>query len=170
MGSSVFFKPYFRCTFRSNWDYGSLYERYGNFCNVSIFLPPNSSIVMSALPENRRGIASGTVATARNIGMMVGVSQAGLIFNMLFMIKSGGQNFSVYHKSMEPYFMAAFRYAMLSGAFLASIGIFIAFMRGSDKKNNRKWFKIVFTSSQRKTSGKRFESLLDKIKLSSYET
>ena len=89
---------------------------------------------MSALPENRRGIASGTVATAKNIGMMVGVRQAGLIFNMVFMIKSGGQNFSVYHKSMEPYFMAAFRYAMLSGAFLACIGIFIAFMRGSDKK------------------------------------
>jgi len=101
---------------------------------TAIFLPPNSSIVMSILPPHRRGIASGTVATARNIGMMIGVTQAGLIFNMVFRMKSGGQTLTVYNKSMEPFFMAAFQYAMLSGAFLACLGVFVAFMRGSDRK------------------------------------
>jgi EmrB/QacA subfamily drug resistance transporter len=100
---------------------------------TAIFLPPNSSIVMSVLPANRRGIASGTVATARNIGMMIGVTQAGLIFNWVFRIKSGGETLTVYHHSMEPFFMAAFQYAMLSGAFLACLGVFVAFMRGADK-------------------------------------
>jgi EmrB/QacA subfamily drug resistance transporter len=101
---------------------------------TAIFLPPNSSIVMSALPANRRGIASGTVATARNIGMMIGVAQAGLIFNMVFRMKTGGESLTVYDKSMEPFFMVAFQYAMLSGAFLACLGIFVAFMRGADRK------------------------------------
>jgi len=100
---------------------------------TAIFLPPNSSIVMSVLPANRRGIASGTVATARNIGMMIGVTQAGLIFNWVFRIKSGGETLTVYHQSMEPFFMAAFQYAMLSGALLACLGVFVAFMRGADK-------------------------------------
>jgi EmrB/QacA subfamily drug resistance transporter len=100
---------------------------------TSIFLPPNSSVVMSALPPNRRGIASGTVATARNIGMMVGVAQAGLIFNLVFRIKSGGETLTLYNKSMEPSFMVAFQYAMLGGAFLACLGILIAYMRGPDK-------------------------------------
>jgi EmrB/QacA subfamily drug resistance transporter len=101
---------------------------------TSIFLPPNSSIVMSVLPANRRGIASGTVATARNIGMMIGVAQAGLIFNLVFRIKSGGETLKLYNKSMEPFFMAAFQYAMLGGAFLACLGVLVAFMRGPDKQ------------------------------------
>ncbi len=99
---------------------------------TAIFLPPNSSVVMSSLPANRRGIASGTVATARNIGMMIGVAQAGLIFNMVFRMKSGGETLTVYNKSMEPFFMAAFQYAMLAGAFFACLGVVVAFMRGAD--------------------------------------
>jgi len=66
--------------------------------------------------------------------MMIGVTQAGFIFNMVFRMKSGGETLTVYNKSMEPFFMAAFQYAMLSGAFLACLGVFVAFMRGSDRK------------------------------------
>jgi hypothetical protein len=113
---------------------------------TAIFLPPNSSIVMSALPANRRGIASGTVATARNIGMMIGVTQAGLIFNMVFRMKTGGETLTVYDQSMEPFFMAAFQYAMLSGAFLACLGIFVAFMRGADKNKKHRMIKKTFFS------------------------
>ncbi len=101
---------------------------------TAIFLPPNSNIVMSALPANRRGIASGTVATARNIGMMIGISQAGLIFNTVFMIKSGGEILSVYNKSMEPFFMDAFHHSMFAGGILCGFGVIIAFLRGSEIK------------------------------------
>ena len=99
---------------------------------TAIFLPPNSSVVMSVLSANRRGTASGTVATARNVGMMIGVAQAGLIFNFVFKMKSGGESLTVYAKEMEPFFMAAFKYAMLSGGFLACLGIIVSFMRGPD--------------------------------------
>ncbi len=107
---------------------------------TSIFLPPNSNIVMSALPPERRGIASGTVATARNVGMVIGVAQAGLIFNLVFRMESGGLNLKVYAKELEPYFMAGFKYAMLAGAILACIGVVVTFMRGDDagpKRNSQ---------------------------------
>ncbi len=104
---------------------------------TSVFLPPNSSIVMSALPPERRGIASGTVATARNIGMVVGVAQAGLIFNLVFRLESGGLNLKVYAKELEPYFMSGFRKAMLAGAALACIGVVVAFLRGDDAGGKR---------------------------------
>jgi MFS family permease len=102
---------------------------------TSIFLPPNSSIVMSALPAARRGIAAGTVATARNIGMVVGVSLAGLIFNSIFRLESGGADLKIYAKSMEPHFMAAFESAMLAGAVMASIGVLVSYLRGDDKND-----------------------------------
>jgi MFS family permease len=101
---------------------------------TSIFLPPNSSIVMSSLPPEKRGIAAGAVATARNIGMVIGVAQAGLIFNWIFRVKSGGSSLKVYTEELEPYFMAGFKNAMLAGAVLASIGVAVAFFRGNDQK------------------------------------
>jgi hypothetical protein len=65
--------------------------------------------------------------------MMIGVAQAGLIFNLVFRIKSGGETLTLYNHTMEPYFMAAFQYAMLGGAFIACLGVLVAFMRGPDK-------------------------------------
>ena len=105
---------------------------------VAMFLPPNSSIAMSALPPERRGIASGTVATARNVGMVVGVSQAGLIFNMIYRAESGGANLKAYSPDLEPFFMSGFKGAMLAGTILAVLGIAVAFFRGDDKKATAK--------------------------------
>ncbi len=101
---------------------------------TAVFLPPNSSLVMSILPINRRGVASGTVATARNIGMVLGVAQAGLIFNKVFSLKSGGEVFKVYVQEIEPFFMAAFQHSMLAGAVISAIGVIVTVMRGPDKK------------------------------------
>ncbi|MFO8084410.1 MAG: DHA2 family efflux MFS transporter permease subunit [Desulfobacterales bacterium] len=100
---------------------------------TAIFLPPNSSIVLSALPANRRGVASGTVATARNVGMVIGVAQASLIFNKVFSLKSGGEIFKVYVQEIEPFFMASFKHAMLAGALVSGIGVILTFFRGPDK-------------------------------------
>lgn len=101
---------------------------------TAIFLPPNSSVVMSVLPDNLRGVASGTVATARNIGMVAGVALAGLIFNTVFSIKSGGEVFKTYVYEIEPFFMAAFKHSMIAGAVVSALGVIITFVRGPDKK------------------------------------
>jgi EmrB/QacA subfamily drug resistance transporter len=99
---------------------------------IAIFLPPNSAVAMTAVPTNRRGVASGTVATARNLGMVLGVALAGLIFNSTFRTLSGGLTLKVYQPELESIFMTAFKYAMRSGGLIAAIGIIVSFLRGSE--------------------------------------
>lgn len=47
---------------------------------VGIFVSPNNSALMGAAPRNRQGIAAGVLATARNVGMVLGVGFAGAVF------------------------------------------------------------------------------------------
>ncbi len=47
---------------------------------IGIFVSPNNSALMGAAPRNRQGIASGVLATSRNVGMVLGVGFAGAIF------------------------------------------------------------------------------------------
>jgi len=47
---------------------------------TGIFISPNSSALMGSAPRHRQGIAAGVMATARNVGMVLGVGLAGAIF------------------------------------------------------------------------------------------
>ena len=47
---------------------------------VGTFVSPNNSALMGAAPGYRQGIASGVLATARNVGMALGVGFAGAVF------------------------------------------------------------------------------------------
>ena len=47
---------------------------------IGIFISPNTSALLGAAPGFRRGIASGILATARNVGMVLGIGLAGAIF------------------------------------------------------------------------------------------
>jgi EmrB/QacA subfamily drug resistance transporter len=47
------------------------------------FISPNNSALMGAAPRNRQGIAAGILATARNLGMVLGVGLAGAIFTTI---------------------------------------------------------------------------------------
>ena len=47
---------------------------------TGIFISPNSSALMGSAPQHRRGVAAGILATARLVGMVLGVGLAGAIF------------------------------------------------------------------------------------------
>ena len=47
------------------------------------FISPNNSALMGAAPKRRQGTAAGIMATARNMGMALGVGVAGAIFTTL---------------------------------------------------------------------------------------
>jgi MFS family permease len=47
---------------------------------TAVFSQPNNSAIMGAAPPNRRGIAAGTLATARTTGQLLGVAIAGAIY------------------------------------------------------------------------------------------
>lgn len=99
---------------------------------TAMFTAPNNAMVMSAVPPRFRGFASGLVATVRNLGMVMGIALASGVFNHMYAKTSGGMEFSEYSLHAEKPFMAGFRYAMLSGALIAGIGIIASFLRGKD--------------------------------------
>lgn len=47
---------------------------------TAVFSQPNNSAIMGAAPQNRRGIAAGTLATARTTGQLLGVAVAGAVY------------------------------------------------------------------------------------------
>ncbi len=47
---------------------------------VGLFVSPNNSALMGSAPRHRQGIASGVLAEARNVGMVLGVGMAGAVF------------------------------------------------------------------------------------------
>ena len=47
---------------------------------TGIFVSPNSSALMGSAPPQQRGVAAGILATARLVGMVLGVGLAGAIF------------------------------------------------------------------------------------------
>ena len=70
---------------------------------LGFFQPPNNSAVMGALPVAKLGSGGGLLATARNVGMVVGVALGGALF-------AAGERTS---------FVAGWRLALLSGAAMA---------------------------------------------------
>lgn len=47
---------------------------------TAIFSQPNNSAIMGAAPDNRRGVAAGTLATARSSGQLLGLAAAGALY------------------------------------------------------------------------------------------
>ena len=63
---------------------GSLWAIAGGLAvvgfGIGTFVSPNNSALMGSAPKNRQGIASGVLATSRNVGMVLGVGIAGAVF------------------------------------------------------------------------------------------
>jgi len=100
---------------------------------TALFIPPNSAAAFSAVSPESRGVASATVAAARNLGMVLGVAIAGAIFNSVFYTLSNGLSLKEYHPSLEGIFMESFHIVMLAGGFIAILGMIIAFLRGPEQ-------------------------------------
>lgn len=73
---------------------GSLWSIAGGLSvvglGIGLFVSPNNSALMGAAPRERQGIAAGVLATARNVGMVLGVGVAGAVFTT-FLARGGGQ-------------------------------------------------------------------------------
>ena len=50
---------------------------------IGIFVSPNNSALMGAAPRHRQGIAAGVLATARNVGMVLGIGISGAVFTTI---------------------------------------------------------------------------------------
>lgn len=100
----------------------------------ALFQSPNNNAIMSSVPENRIGIASGLLATVRVLGQGFSVALAGAIFTSLGGAKAGvlltrnGAHDSV---ALQNTFVHAFQIAILTSMVIAAIGIFTSVARGT---------------------------------------
>lgn len=96
---------------------------------TGIFISPNTSALMGAAPRGRQGIASGILATARNVGMVLGVGLAGAVFTSV--LASAATETGT--PAAEPAIFAATRASFLVAAVCALVGTVVSATRGSSQ-------------------------------------
>jgi EmrB/QacA subfamily drug resistance transporter len=99
---------------------------------IAMFLPANSSAALSSVPPRHRGVASGAVATSRNLGMVIGVALAALIFSTRFEAMSQGSTLKNFTPQLADAFISAFSLATFWGGVIALAGAAIASLRGQE--------------------------------------
>jgi EmrB/QacA subfamily drug resistance transporter len=87
---------------------------------TGIFISPNTSALMGSAPRQRQGIASGILATARNVGMVLGVGLAGAIFASFGGAQGGNSSL-----------FKAIQIGLTVGAGIAAVGVVVSLVRGS---------------------------------------
>jgi len=87
---------------------------------TGMFVSPNNSAMLGVAPRERRGIASGIMATARNVGMVLGIGMAGAIFTSVLAQHSGTHAEAVF---------AGVRSGFLGACIVAALGIVTSFVR-----------------------------------------
>ncbi|MBI4321199.1 MAG: MFS transporter [Chloroflexi bacterium] len=95
---------------------------------VGLFVPPNSSALLGAAPPQRRGVASGIVAMARNSGMVMGVAVAGAVFS------AGIARWTPLTPELALF--NATREAFLALAGIAAVGTAVSLLRGPQLAND----------------------------------
>lgn len=103
---------------------------------TALFISPNNTAIMGAVPMAQRGIASGASATARNLGMVMGVALAGTIFTSSFSHLTQGAGLDNYTPAMVLNFMTSFKRVMVVGALVAFVGAAVTFARGKEGSTN----------------------------------
>jgi len=98
---------------------------------IGLFTSPNNNAIMGAVPQNYQGLASGIVATARSLGMVLGVAISGSLFG------SEVQKLLAI-LGREPLAVAgAYRHAVTIGAGIALAGVFTSLVRGVGSSNEK---------------------------------
>lgn len=91
------------------------------------FISPNNSALMGAAPHHRQGIAAGTLATARNLGMVLGVGFSGAIFTTLL----HGQDAATLYLQPTPALFRAIQVSFLAAGLIALLGMLTSFLRAA---------------------------------------
>jgi MFS family permease len=80
---------------------------------IGLFTSPNTSAILGSAPSGRRGVASGLVATARSLGMVLGLGIGGAIFTSLLAQAPGGSTPEAIVSAADAGLLAATLFALL---------------------------------------------------------
>ncbi|HEX5437611.1 MAG TPA: MFS transporter [Gemmatimonadaceae bacterium] len=87
---------------------------------TGMFTSPNNSALMGAAPGSRQGIAAGIMATARNVGMVLGIGLAGAVFTSVLAHAHAAPG-ALFHATHE---------AFLAATAAAAGGLLVSALRG----------------------------------------
>ncbi len=88
------------------------------------FVSPNSSAILGSVPRQRLGIAAGVVATARNLGMVLGIAISGAIFSTQLAQRSFATG------DPQAAFFGAFQFTFVAIGLIATAGAATSLIRG----------------------------------------
>jgi EmrB/QacA subfamily drug resistance transporter len=89
---------------------------------IGVFISPNNSALMGAAPRYRQGIAAGIMATARNVGMVLGVGLSGAIFTTLLSHPAESQSAALFDATHASF---------LAAAIIAALGMLVSAIRNA---------------------------------------
>jgi EmrB/QacA subfamily drug resistance transporter len=95
----------------------------------ALFLSPNSASILAKVEEHYVGVASGILATARNLGMLIGAGLSGAVFSFVFAILSGGRNLHGFRATDVPEFLGAIHWTFFLAAVLSLTGCLLSALR-----------------------------------------
>jgi EmrB/QacA subfamily drug resistance transporter len=97
----------------------------------ALFLSPNSASVLSHVEANKAGAAAALLATARNLGMLLGIAQAALIFSLYFRGVTNGLDLRDFRPEHTASFLTALHGALLGAALTGLLGTLASWLRGN---------------------------------------
>src|SRR5229473_2312995 len=111
------------------------------FPYTTLFQSPNNSALLGSAPPDRRGIASGVLATCRVVGQSLSIALAGAVF-----AGAGGSQAgrALLHADpdqtaqLRDQLTSAFRTTFLTCAAVAAIGVVTSLIRGPEDRPGRK--------------------------------
>ena len=97
----------------------------------ALFLSPNSASVLSHVEADKAGAAAALLATARNLGMLLGIAQAALIFSLYFRGVTNGLDLRDFRSEHTASFLTALHGALLGAALTGLLGTLASWLRGN---------------------------------------
>jgi len=96
----------------------------------ALFLSPNSASVLSQVEADKTGAAAALLATARNLGMLLGIAQAALIFSTFFRGVTNGLDLRDFQPQHTAAFLTALHGALQGAALAGLLGTAASWLRG----------------------------------------
>ena len=96
----------------------------------ALFLSPNSASVLSQVEAEKTGAAAALLATARNLGMLLGIAQAALIFSLFFRGLTNGLDLRDFQPEHAAAFLTSLHGALLGAVLTGLLGTAASWFRG----------------------------------------
>lgn len=101
------------------------------------FLSPNSSSLLGRVPPEATASSAAILATARNLGMLMGISLSGLLFSHLFSRVTGGLDLRDFGGADRSAFLHAMRWTLLTAVDIGLVAAWLSWQRerGEEKED-----------------------------------